>query len=361
MRPLGPGGELVAGARRIAVLRANALGDFIVTLPALAALRAAYPRAEITLLGSGWHGELLRGRPSPVDRCVAVPPSQGVRDDRAPASPEALGAFFERMRSERFDLAIQLHGGGRHSNPFVRRLGARLAVGSRATDAPALDRCVPYRGHQPEVLRFLEVVGLVGAAPVGLEPHLEVTGEDRVKATRALRQVGRPLVALHPGGSDPRRRWPLDKLAEVAIELVRKGAHPLVIGTAAERTRCERLLELLQGTAESLCGRLDLGGLTGVLERCDLLLGNDSGPMHLAAAVGTATVGVYWCGNLLNIGPMARARHRALASWRLHCPVCGADCLRQRCPHDASLVAEVEVADVLAEAIDLLESELSGR
>jgi ADP-heptose:LPS heptosyltransferase len=357
VRPLRPGGELVAGAERIAVLRANALGDFIVSLPALEALRAAYPGAEITLLAADWHGELLRGRPSPVDRCLPVPPSQGVRDDSEPAPPQALEAFFERMRAQRFDLAVQLHGGGRHSNPFVRRLGARLAAGSQAPDAPPLDRCVPYTLYQPEVVRFLEVVGLVGAAPVGLEPRLQVTGRDRAEAARALPEDGRPLVALHPGGSDPRRHWPLEKLAAVAAELARKGPRLVVIGTAAEQARCGRLVELLEGRAESLCGRLRLSGLTGLLERCALLVGNDSGPMHLAAAVGTATAGVYWCGNLVNVGPLARARHRAVPSWRTHCPACGTDCIHDRCAHQDSFVAEVRVSDVLAEALDLLERE----
>ena len=70
-------GALVPGVGKLAVLRANALGDLIVTLPALAALRAAYPAAELVLLGSGWHPGFLTGRPGPVDRCVSVPPTTG--------------------------------------------------------------------------------------------------------------------------------------------------------------------------------------------------------------------------------------------------------------------------------------------
>jgi ADP-heptose:LPS heptosyltransferase len=352
VRPTGAG-ALVPGTRRIAVLRANALGDFVVALPALEALRAAYPAAEITLLGADWHAELLEQRPGPVDRCVVVPPSRGVRDDREPAPAGVLERFFECMRAERFDLAVQLHGGGRHSNPFVHRLGARLAVGSRAPDAPALDRWVPYTAFQPEVLRYLEVVGLVGGGQVPLEPCLEVIARDRAEAARALPENGHPLVALHPGGRDPRRRWPPEKLAAVAAQLGRRGARLVVIGQTGERPLCDRLVELLEGGAENLCGRLGIGGLAGLLERCALLVGNDSGPRHLAAAVGTATVAVYWCVNLVNVGPLTRRRHRAVVSWRLRCPACGSDCLRERCPHDHSLVAEVDVADVLAEALDL--------
>ena len=165
--------ELVKDVRKLAVLRANAIGDYLVSLPALEALRAAYPDAELVLLGSGWHAGFLAGRPGPVDRCLPVPPTAGVRDDRPPSLPAVVDRFFARMRAERFDLAVQLHGGGRHSNAFVRRLGARVTAGSRAPDAPPLDRTVPYTPYQHEVHRFLEVAGLVGAAPVTLEPRLD--------------------------------------------------------------------------------------------------------------------------------------------------------------------------------------------
>ena len=111
------------------------------------------------------------------------------------------------MRAEGFDLAVQLQGAGCHSNPFVCRLGARVTAGSQAPDAPSLDRTVPYTGHQHEIYRFLEVVGLVGAAPVTLEPRLQVTAHDRAAAAAALaeddrvgfdgwRRAGRPA---HPG------------------------------------------------------------------------------------------------------------------------------------------------------------------
>ena len=351
---------LVPAVRKLAVLRANALGDLIVALPALEALRAAYPAAELVLLGSGWHPAFLAGRPGPVDRCLAVPPTTGVRDDLPPAPPEQVEAFFTRVRAERFDLAVQLQGGGRHSNPFVRRLGARVTAGSQAADAPALDRNLRYTLHQPEVLRFLEVAALVGASPVTLEPRLQVTAADRAEAAQVLPDRGGPLVVLHPGATDPRRRWPLERLAAVGAELARKGARLAVIGTAAERDLATHLTGLLDGGAANLAGRLSLGGLAGLLQRATLLVGNDSGPRHLAAAVGTATVAVYWIPNLVNVGPLRRARHRAPVSWRLDCPACGADALRGDCGHRASLVADVGVEEVLAEALDVFTAELDG-
>ena len=144
--------------RKIAVLRANGLGDFIFVLPALAALRAAYPGAEIVLLGLSWHAALLHGRPSSVDRVLVVPPYTGVsvRDDQVGDEP-ASEQFFQRMQQEQFDLACQFHGGGRHSNPFLLRLGARLTTGLKTPDAAALDRWIPYRYYQQEVARYSEM------------------------------------------------------------------------------------------------------------------------------------------------------------------------------------------------------------
>jgi ADP-heptose:LPS heptosyltransferase len=351
--------ELVEDVHKLAVLRANAIGDYLVSLPAIQALRAAYPAAELVLLGADWHAGFLAGRPGPVDRCLPVPPTIGVRDDRPPSPAAAVDQFFARMQTERFDLAVQLQGGGRHSNPFVRRLGARVTAGSQAPDAPPLDHTVPYTVHQHEIHRFLEVVDLVGATPVTLEPRLQVTDADRAEAAAALAEDDRPLVVLHPGANDPRRRWPVERLAVVGSELARKGARLAVIGTRAEQPLADRLLDGLDGDAADLAGRLGLGGLAGLLERATLLVGNDSGPRHLAAAVGTATVAVYWCVSLGSYGPLYRARHRAPTAWRLHCPVCGVNGLQQDCrsSHHASLVADVTVDEVLAEALDLLATE----
>ena len=351
--------NLVQGVGKLAERWAYSIGDYLVSLPALQALRAAYPAAELVLLGADWHVGFLAGRSGPVDRCLPVPPTAGVRDDRPPTSPAEVEAFFDRMRAERFDLAVQLHGGGRHSNPFVRRLGARVTAGSRAPDAAPLDRTIPYTGYQHETLRFLEVAGLVGATPVTLEPCMQVTADDRAEASAALAEDDRPLVVLHPGANDLRRRWPVERLAAVGNELTRKGARLAVVGTATEQPLVDQLLAGLEGDAADLAGRLGLGGLAGLLERATLLVGNDSGPRHLAAAVGTATVAIFWCASLGTYGPLYRARHRAPTSWRLHCPLCGAHGLQQDCRtrHEASFVADVTVDEVLAEALDLLATE----
>lgn len=344
--------EGVRGARRIAVLRANGIGDFVFALPALDALRAAHPSAEIVLLGLPWHERFLAGRPGPIDRVEVVPAWPGVRDDE-PADRAAQRAFFRRMVAERFDLALQLHGGGRNSNPFVRRLGARRTIGLQAEDAAPLDATVPYRYFQSEVQRCLEVAATAGAVPRGIQPHLCVTPDDFAEAENVLGGGGRPIVVLNPGAGDGRRRWPVEKFAEVGVRLSREGARVVITGAAEDAPLATALRDALPA-AEDLTGRLSLGGLLGVLARAAVVVSNDTGPLHLAAAVGVPTVGIYWCGNVINAGAATRTRHRVLMSWRLECPDCGADCMRVRCPHDGSFVADVPTSEVAAEALDLL-------
>jgi ADP-heptose:LPS heptosyltransferase len=109
----------------------------------------------------------------------------------------------------------------------------------------------------------------------------------------------------------------------------------------------------------SRAGQVPLGELIGLLAQASVVLGCDSGPRHLAQAVGTATVGIFWFGNVVNAAPMSRARHRIQMSWTTHCPVCGRDCTQvgwtaERCEHDDSFVAEVTTEAVMGDVRDLM-------
>lgn len=356
-----PSYELVENVRKIAVLRAGGIGDFIFTLPALEALRAAYPEAEITLLGAAWHEELLSGRPGPPERAIAVPPSTGVNgpDTGVDEDEDELERFFARMREERFDLALQMHGGGGYSNPFVRRLGARITAGARATGAPPLDRSVPYIYYQSEYMRQLEIASLVGARVVNLQPHLSVTEKDLTEAEDVILESESPLVALHPGAGDPRRRWPPEKFAALGDALAEVGTRVTVVGVKEDRALISRIVEAMNRKALNLCGRLSLGGLAGLLSRCAVVVSNDSGPLHMATAVDAATVGIYWGPNFINAAPPMRARHRPALSWRMRCPVCGDTLFDGSCEHRASIVAGIPVEEVANCALELLAPKLT--
>ncbi len=355
-------GSPVGRVRRVAVLRCNALGDYLMATPALAALRSAFPEAEITLIGGAWHADFLSGRPGPVDRVLVLPRVAGLEGQPAGAPGEdALAPFLAEARAYRYDLAVQVHGGGAASNPLVNSLGAGWSIGLRAEGAGTLDATVPYRYYQSEVFRFLEVVALVGAQGSPDYPELVVSARERAAAA-ALLPAGRPWVALHVGAGDPRRRWAAERFAAVVDGLGAAGVRPVLVGSGSDVPLSTAVRRHAKIPIADLTGRTDLGTLAAVFRRCAAVVANDSGPLHLARAVGAATVGLYWCGNAINAAPVGRTRHRPLLSWTIHCPVCGIDTSTagfphrpgEGCAHRPSFLDQIPVVEVLEEVLDLL-------
>lgn len=374
---VGPILEKFDGVSRIAVLRGGGLGDLLFAIPAIAALKAAYPGASVTLLGTPIHEHVLSATSSPVDTVRVLPFSEGVRPGEE--DPGELDRFFAEMRAERFDLAVQLHGGGRYSNPFLLRLGARHTVGTRTSDAASLERTVPYLYYQHEPLRALEVAGFAGAPPVDLEARLTPSnrlspssrlGNEQEKSgvlAELVDSEAQALVLIHPGATDLRRRWPAERFAEVAAACAADGCQVLVVGDKSEQPLAEEVAELAvvhsngvpssrvpssaaassrPRQVRSVAGELDMAELVALLARSAVMVGNDSGPRHLAQALGTPTVGIFWIGNIINAGALGRTLHRVHASWVTRCKTCGIDVTQvgwtaPRCSHDHSLVAEV--------------------
>lgn len=370
--PTGPGGPalglparpapLVPDVRRVAVLRANGIGDYVVAEPALSALRCAYPDAEVTLLGARHHTALLADRPSPVDRVVTVPLVPGVRVGPDPdASEEEVEAWCAERRAEGYDLAVQMHGGGRNSNKLLLRLGARVTVGAATPDAPRPDRWVPYWPYQHDTIRWLEVAAAAGATPWRVEPRVEITPAD-LEASRAVVPPGdAPLLVVHPGATDARRCYPEERLGAIAQDLADRGARVVVAGGPSEAERVAQVVSGMRGEPETAVGTLELPALVGLMSRATLMLGNDSGPRHLAAAVGTPTVAVFTYANLADVAPLTRVWHRVLVSWHGGCRICGRRVLEGWCGHGVSATHDVDVEEVREAAVDLWEQALNAR
>ncbi|MEV7606936.1 glycosyltransferase family 9 protein [Paenarthrobacter sp. NPDC089322] len=369
---VGPLLEKYPDVERIAVLRGGGLGDLIYTYPALYALKAAYPDATVTLLGTPIHAALAAATDGPVDTVEILPFAEGVRDAGAgdTEDPDATEDFFTAMKEQRFDLALQMHGGGRYSNPFLLRLGALHTVGTRTRDAQALERNLDYIYYQNEPDRWLEVVGLAGA-PTIIAPPLRPRAEHQQNIS-GLRDATRgSLLVVHPGATDPRRRWPASYFAEAAAGAALEGAQVLVVGDRSEKALAQDVAELaskqLSGgdreAVRSVAGELDLGDLAALLDSATVMLASDSGPRHLAQALGTPTVGIFWVGNVFNAGPRGRSMHRIHMSWVTQCPRCGADVTQvgwtaPHCGHDDTLIRGIAVADVVQDVLDLTATSL---
>src|SRR3954470_764747 len=348
---LREGWERFDRVRSIAVLTASGIGDFLVRVPALEALRTAYPGSTITVLGDTWHPAFLEGRPGPWDGAVSVPRTEGLC--RLDGELRSRTAAFVAEHRGRHDLVVQMQGGGAESTAVVRALEPRFSVGARTPAAEPLTRDLPYVDRRPEVLRWLEVAELAGAQPTlttgRLVPRVAVTDQDRA-GSRLAWDGDEPFVVVHAGARDPRRCWSPARFAAVALELRRTvGTNVVLVGTRRDRAAASEVAQRLGSGAVDLTERLSLGAMLGLASRSALFIGNDSGPRHVAIAAGIPTVGIFWVGNVLTFGPLVGGLHRAAVSFTVNCPVCGRPQLTDRCEHAVSFVDDVTVEEVLHE------------
>ncbi len=356
---------VVPDVKKIAVLRSLVLGDLIFSLPALDALHRTYPNAEIHYLGRPWHAEYIPGRiPGVTQVHPFLPAKQDYADLGFLIDPDEAGPFFEKMQAESFDIAIQMQGGGFNSNRFIRYLKPRLSVGSREPGAPDLDRWQPHHFHQNEIIRQLDLVSLVGAKTPHFNPRLSVLDSDRAAVAPFLKKIDRPFVVLHSGARDIRRCWPPEKFAALGDCIKQKlGLEVVLTGTNEVYDDTANVIEdLMESRPINLSGQLSLSGLTGLLASAELVVSNDTGPMHLALAVGTKTIGLFWSEYIIKSLPLTRTNFHPLIAWDKHCPLCGTflthfevvSCDPRPCMHEISFIENIQVNEVYHTAEGML-------
>jgi ADP-heptose:LPS heptosyltransferase len=338
------------GIRRVVVFRALMLGDLLCAVPALRALRAACPDAEITLVSLPWAAELAQ-RLAVVDRFVAFPGFPGL-PERAP-DLGALPAFLQAMNDARFDLAVQMHGSGRVVNPLVAAFGARRTAcfhvpGEWAPD-PKLAVRWPEHGH--EIERMLALTDHLGMARRGV--HLEFPVAADEVAWQEARLARGTYACVHPGAQLPSRRWPVERFAAVADALARRGLRVVVTGVASEAPLAADMAARMGSAPIELAGRTTLGQFGALVQGAALVVANDTGISHVAAALGTPSVIVSCGADPRRWAPLDRARHRVLAA-----SVPCRPCAHRVCPtaHECAIATRVEdviaCADTLLEAVD---------
>lgn len=350
--------------QKIAVLRANALGDFIVTLPALKAMRHAYPGAEIVLLGKPWHKEFLAGTRTPVDRVIVVPVKKGIRNEPDKNEDEnEIQDFLKKMQKEQFDIVLNFQGNGVSANPFIKQFKARITAGLVSEKSEKLDLSINYYYYQSEVIRFLEVAELIGATDFQLEPEIKVLEQDEQEIAGFMSVLNnKPYIVLHPVAVDIRRMWPLENYVALADELKQRNFEVVFTGAEEDRRAVDGVIDEMTCKAINACGNFSLGGLAALLSHAALMISADTGPLHLGRAVNVPTIGFYWAPNLINWGPLTRTIHRPLISWNMACPLCGIvpnnpypfEPYSETCDHLVSFVRDISIEQVLAVVEGLL-------
>jgi ADP-heptose:LPS heptosyltransferase len=342
----------------VLVLRALMLGDMLCATPALRALRAALPGARISLVGLPWARELAERLPS-VDEFIEFPGWPGL-PERTAADAGARQQFIEGLRRRPFDLAVQLHGSGAIVNPLVSSVGARHTTGFNHAEGwtPAADAALfadwPETGT--EVERLLALTDHLGLPRRGLQLDFPLRDADRDGAAALCRGLGeRPLAIVHAGAQLPSRRWPLERFGEVADALAEAGLAVVLTGSAAERELVDELARQLQKPALNLVGSTSLWTLGALVERARVVVCNDTGISHLAAALGTRSVVVASGGDVARWAPADTRRHAVL--W--HDTPCR-PCAHLHCPIGHPCALGVAVADVRAAALRAADVATSG-
>lgn len=293
-----------AGGPRFLLIMRLPLGDTLFVTPTVHALRQRYPGAQITALAAGVNAPLLAHNPD-LDDTITLPLLGDWRGGGA------LPATLRRLRRRRYDLALNF------STPGLGWLANACGI----ADQEYLDY-LPFWWLLPHdfsgwnqrhaVELYATVARHLDIPPLERRTHVHVTTAERAETARLLQKLrlsGAPLrIAMHPGsGAAPaQKRWPIDLFAEVGRTLAAQTeAEIVIIGGPSEVQLAAQLSRSIGLRAESVAGQFTLRQTMALLAACDLFVGNDSGPLHVAAAVGTPVVGVYGSTDPVVFGPWA--------------------------------------------------------
>jgi heptosyltransferase-2 len=342
--------------RKILVRATNWVGDAVMSLPALQALRLHHPEARISLLARPWVADLYKREPF----CDEVIPYQAPRGQQGLRTKWQIASD---LREHSFDCAILL------PNSFESALLVRLAkvperIGYRRDGRGWLltqPIPVPKRGEIPRHERFYYLELLRRS---GLIPSYAFRGDIRLDGSRAAAAKGReafrglsvsePVIGIAPGAAyGGAKRWLPERFAEAGTQVTRESRSCFALfGSEGERPVCELVETALAARGQraiNLAGRTSLAEFIEFAAACHLFLTNDSGPMHIASALGVPTVAIFGATDHLATGPTGAA------SRIVREPVECSPCLLRECPIDHRCMTHVSAARVASEAMSLLE------
>jgi heptosyltransferase II len=347
--------------RRIVVLAPNWLGDLVMALPAIGDLRRAHPAAHLAVAARSPLAPLAEAIPG-VNDVVPLTSTGGLR------SLGTSTADSGRLRNGAFDAALVLPNSF-HAAWLVRRAGIPRRWGYRADlRSRLLTTSVPKprgrRMHQAEY--YQQLTRALGMTPGPLRPQLTVAAAARDGAMALLGArgwKGERLVGLAPGAAYGwAKRWPPERMGALAARIIRTGARAIIVGAAADRPTADAVRRAAAREAAGyglidVAGATDLLTLLGVLACCDVFVSNDSGAMHLAAAVDVPVVGIF--------GPTREWATAPLPSGGAAVSIVKTDvwcrpCMLRNCPIDHRCMTGIAVDDVYAHVGEVL-SRTGGR
>ena len=340
--------------KRVLVIKLDHLGDVLLATPVFSNLRQAYPDAELHALTGTWSRVVLEGHPD-VNKVLTYNSPVFCRTG-SPTSLRETFRLYKQLRHQKYDLLVALRSDWRTV------CFALLRVTPKRLDRAALQVANKFGAPQftgiHETTRNLDVLHKAGIPTPIQTTTFSVTREDEKWASDFLGSLHinreRPVIAIHPGSPVPIKRWVPERYAEFADWLIaRKRAQILFVGVEDEIPIITEIQGLMRAETENIAGKTTLTQLASILHISNVFIGNDSGPMHLAAAVGTPTIGLYGPGNPTRfrpVGAMCQTIRR-----KTDCPPCPETACRFG---ENGCMSKIEVADVIQtlESADYLPS-----
>ena len=280
--------------RRILITRMRFIGDIVLTTPLIRSVREACPDAYIAYMGEGKAVSLLEGNPF-LDEIIPY-------DYARPGVLEQARVAF-LLRRMRFDLVLDLFGNPR-SALLARLSGARVRVGPDRRQRGRLYTIrVADDGRPKTAVEFHnQSIAAAGVPPVASKTELFLTTEEKRDAASYLRWVcnqgkpldpGRPVVGMHPGATWPAKKWLPERFAELADTLRSKLGAYVIITAGPGDAETVSAVSAQAVSAPSVLNVLPLRQLAAVISCCSVYVSNDAGPMHIAAALGVPTLGLF--------------------------------------------------------------------
>lgn len=344
--------EPTVSPQKILIVRTDRIGDTLLSTPVIKALRDAYPDAHIAMMISPYTKEIVEGNPY-LNEVIIY--DKDVRHK----SWKASRLFARNLKEKRFDVAVILHPTNRvHLVTFFagipRRVGYDYKLGFLLTERI---KHTKQFGRKHELEYNLDVVRALGIVPKDKNVYMPIKLESERWVDETLAHYGvtsaDKLLAVHPGASCISKIWPVERFAEAADRLRQKyGFKVLIVGGPKDRDITHTLAEAMYEPGFDLGGRTSISQLASLLKRCRLFISNDSGPVHIASAVGTPVIAIFG----RNQAGLSPRRWGPLGSKDkfLHKEAGCLICLAHNCKKGFKCLAKISAEDVLKVADEIL-------
>jgi len=329
--------------KRILVVKLDHIGDVLLATPVFSNLRLAYPHVELHALTGTWSRVILENHPD-VDKVLTYNSPSFCRSGQ-PTSIKETFQLYRQLRTQKYDLLIELRG------DFRIACFSLLDVTPKRINRASLqitNRLGSQRfSSTHETIRNLDVLELAGIPTPIHKTTFAVSKEDEnwasdfIFAQEMNSKIA--LIGIHPGSPIPLKRWIPERYAELGDWLIKqKHAQVVFVGVKDEIPIIEKIQNLMEEESTNIAGKTTIPQLASMLKKCKLFVGNDSGPMHLAAAVGSPTIGLYGPGDPTRFGPVGD-KCKTIRK-KLDCPPCSDNTCRFG---EEGCMSKIQVADVI--------------